>query len=69
MYQLTESHFRIIVASFLQAYPDAALLRANDKLDYPMLALVGWKQGEFDTSTLAENCVRLKKSKSIDDQE
>lgn len=69
MYQLTESHFRIIVASFLQAYPEAALLRANDKSDYPMLALVGWNQGRFERSTLVENCARLKESESVDDED
>ena len=69
MYQLTESHFRIIAASFLQAYPEAALLRANDESDYPILALVGWKNGGFEMSTLAENCNRLSKLESGNDEE
>ena len=69
MYQLTESHFRMIAASFLQAYPDADLLLANKKTNFPMLGLLGWKQGRLDRSTLIENCARLKESDSVVDQE
>jgi len=69
MYQLTESHFKIIVASFLKAFPDAALLRANTKTDLQMLALLGWKGGKFDPAILAENCATLEKTNRVNDEE
>ncbi|MEM9658915.1 MAG: hypothetical protein AAF961_11195, partial [Planctomycetota bacterium] len=68
MYQLTEAHFRMITASFLQAFPDAELLRANDKSDYPMLALLGWKRGGFDAESVAKNCTALKEAATISDE-
>ncbi|CAL1125136.1 unnamed protein product [Cladocopium goreaui] len=69
MYQLTESQFHIIVASFLQSFPDAAILRGNDKSDYPMLGLVGWKNSQFNPWALAENCSALKQLRSFSDTE
>lgn len=69
MFQLTESHFRIITASFLEAYPDASLLLCNRKSNTAMMALVGWKKNRFDGSTLQQNCDELKKRGSVTDKD
>ena len=67
MYQLTESHFKIIAATFLEAFPDARIIRANDKADYPMLALVGWKGEPKDFGHVTSVCADLKTAGRVDD--
>ncbi len=69
MYQLTEEHFGIIAASFLRAYPDAELIRANHNTDNPMLGLVGLKTGWLDLAGLPARSLTLREAGSIDDAE
>lgn len=69
MYQLTESQFRIIVATFLDAFPGAELVRANHNPDYPMLGLVGWKGAPPALDHLPTICKALQQSDNADDEE
>ena len=47
-YQLTEEHFRMIAATFLQAFPDAVLLCADAETNHAMLGLLGTKDTAVD---------------------
>ena len=42
-YQVTENQFDIIAATFLQAFPEAALLRVESESGFPKLGLLGGK--------------------------
>ncbi|MEM9185811.1 MAG: hypothetical protein AAGB00_04870 [Planctomycetota bacterium] len=59
MYQMTEEHFGIVAASFLQAYPDGELIRANHNAKNPMLGLLGTKNGPLDLTGLARRTAAL----------
>ena len=67
MYQLTERHFGIVVASFLEAYPNAGLIRANRNADNPILGLIGTKDGNVDLADLDSRCEALESGGRVDD--
>lgn len=43
LYQLSEPELRVILATFLDVFPKAALFRGDFYGRYPIVALVGWK--------------------------
>ena len=45
-FQVTEDHFDMIAATFVQAFPDAVLLCADAETKHPMLGLLGTKDAE-----------------------
>lgn len=51
-FQVTENHFRMIAATFLQVFPDALLLCADPESKHPMLGLLGTKNREIDWSRI-----------------
>ena len=51
-FQVTENHFRMIAATFLQVFPDALLLCADSESKHPMLGLLGTKNREIDWSRI-----------------
>ena len=59
-YQVTEEHFEIIAATFLQAFGDAALLRIDSTSGYPQLGLMGTKSAELSWDEVARRCIALK---------
>ncbi len=59
-YQVTEEHFKIIAATFRQAFDDAALLRIDSASGYPQLGLMGTKDAEIDWDEVQARCETLK---------
>jgi spermidine synthase len=59
LYQLTEEELRIIIATFLDVFPRAALFRGDFYGGYPIVALVGWKGAVASPSAMAEAASRL----------
>ncbi len=55
-YQVTEEHFKIIAATFLQAFDDAALLRIDSTSGYPQLGLMGTNGAEINWDEVASRC-------------
>jgi spermidine synthase len=59
-YQLTPEELRTIAASFLSVFPSAALWRNDFHPEQPLLALVGYRDGEsLDPAALRADCARL----------
>jgi spermidine synthase len=60
MFQLSEPQFEVIVATFLEVFPQAHLVRGNLKATEPLLGLVGLREGELDWAALPERCADLR---------
>ena len=60
-YQVTEEHFEIIAATFMQAFEDAALLRVDSTSGYPQLGVDG---NEGCRNLLGESCTGVRSTQS-----
>ena len=58
-YQVTETQFAMIAATFMKAFPDAALLCVDSESGYPQLGLMGTKNAEISWTTVATRCADL----------
>jgi spermidine synthase len=59
-YQLTPEELRTIAATFLSVFPSATLWRNDFHPEQPLLALVGYRDGEsLDPEALGTACTRL----------
>ena len=67
-YQVTEEHFNIIAATFLQVFDDAALLRLDSGSGHPQIGLMGTKNAEISWSDVEMRC-RALAARDIDDRD
>lgn len=54
LYQLNEEELRVIMATFLDVFPKAALFRGDFYGGYPIVALVGWKGAVAPAAAVSE---------------
>lgn len=59
LYQLSRDEFAIIAATFLDAFPDAALFRGDFYGSFPIVALVGWRGARAGPDEIEETVHRL----------
>jgi spermidine synthase len=62
MFQLTPEQFHVIVASFLDAFPRAHVFRDDLSEDGPAFALVGFRDGDLDWTTVERRTRALRES-------
>ncbi len=67
MYQLMPGHFESILATFLQAFPKAHLFVNGFRPDQPMLALVGFQEGDPDWAAVAKRCGENRAAPKVQD--
>ena len=61
MFQLRDSQFASICASFQQAFPRAYLFRNNADPMQPSMALVGFRDAELDWGVVRERCDQVRR--------
>jgi spermidine synthase len=59
LYQLSRAEFATIAATFLDAFPDAALFRGDFYGRYPIVALVGWRGERAAPGDVEDAALRL----------
>jgi len=67
MYQLTPEHFELIRATFCQVFPRVLLFKNTFDCRQPALALVGFRDSDFDWSTVAGRCNEIRRSNEVRD--
>jgi len=67
MFQLSEPQFEVILATFLEAFPEAHLVRGNLKSDMPLLGLVGYRDADVDWPAVTRHCAELRRTAAVVD--
>ena len=66
-YQLTPAHLDTIRETFCRVFPRAYLFRGSFDCRYPSLAMVGFRDGLLDWSTIRARCDALRASSDVRD--
>jgi spermidine synthase len=67
MYQLTPSEFDLICATFGEVFPQVFLFRNSLNTRDPAVALVGFRDGELDWTTIQARCDAIRRTNQVRD--
>lgn len=62
LYQFSESEFDVVVATFTDVFPTAAVFRGDFYGSFPIVALIGWKDDVAPEVAVAQNVRELRQS-------
>lgn len=67
LYQFSESQLQLVMATFLEVFPDAHLIEGKFDLGAPVLGLVGFKEAALDWKAIHATCDRERSLNTIKD--
>lgn len=67
MYQFSQDQQEVVLTTFLQVFPQAYLFRLGFNAGMPVLAIVGFKDGDMDWEGMDARCRRLRERNKISD--